>query len=74
MDAVVNEANINKFPILGVSQGCAVSISYAIKNPNKVSHLILFGGFARGKGQRNDPSYESKSKMEQTMILSGWED
>jgi hypothetical protein len=74
VDAVVNDAKINKFPILGVSQGCAVSIAYAIRNPNKVSHLILIGGFARGKGQRNDPDYEAKSKMEQTMILSGWED
>jgi len=74
MEAVVNESKINKFPILGVSQGCAVSIAYAIRNPNKVSHLILIGGFARGKGQRGDPSYEEKSKMEQTMILSGWED
>jgi pimeloyl-ACP methyl ester carboxylesterase len=74
MEAVVNNANIKKFPILGVSQGCGVSIAYAIRNPEKVSHLILFGGFARGKGQRNDPSYDVKSKMEQTMILSGWED
>jgi pimeloyl-ACP methyl ester carboxylesterase len=74
MEAVVNETKIDKFPILGVSQGCAVSIAYAIRNPNKVSHLILIGGFARGKGQRGDPSYEEKSKMEQTMILSGWED
>ena len=74
MEAVVNNSKIEKFPILGVSQGCAVSIAYAIKNPDKVSHLILFGGFARGKGRRNDPEYESKSKMEQTMILSGWED
>ena len=74
MEAVVNETKIDKFPILGVSQGCAVSIAYAIRNPNKVSHLILIGGFSRGKGQRGDPSYEEKSKMEQTMILSGWED
>mgnify|MGYP001169610562 FL=1 len=74
MEAVVNESKIDKFPILGVSQGCAVSIAYAIRNPNKVSHLILIGGFVRGKGQRGDPSYEEKSKMEQTMILSGWED
>lgn len=74
MEAVVNESKIDKFPILGVSQGCAVSIAYAIRNPNKVSHLILIGGFARGKGKRGDPSYEEKSKMEQTMILSGWED
>ena len=74
MEAVVNESKIDKFPILGVSQGCAVSIAYAIRNPNKVSHLILIGGFSRGKGQRGDPSYEEKSKMEQTMILSGWED
>ena len=74
MEAVVNESKIDKFPILGVSQGCAVSIAYAIRNPNKVSHLILIGGFSRGKGQRGDSSYQEKSKMEQTMILSGWED
>ena len=74
MEAVVNESKIDKFPILGVSQGCAVSIAYAIRNPNKVSHLILIGGFVRGKGQRGDSSYQEKSKMEQTMILSGWED
>ena len=74
MEAVVNNSKIDKFPIFGVSQGCAVSIAYAIKHPNKVSHLILIGGFARGKGQRGDPTYASKSDMEQTMILSGWED
>ena len=35
VDAVVNDAKINKFPILGVSQGCAVSIAYAIRNKTK---------------------------------------
>ncbi len=74
MEAVVDDTKIDKFPILGVSQGCAVSIAYAIKFPDKVSHLILLGGFARGKGKRNDSGYLVKSKMEQTMILSGWED
>ena len=37
MEAVVNNTKIEKFPILGVSQGCAVSIAYAIKNPDNVS-------------------------------------
>ena len=74
MEAVVHDSKIEKFPIFGVSQGCAVSIAYAIKFPEKVSHLVLIGGFARGKGKRNDPSYAAKSEMEQMMILSGWED
>ena len=73
METVINELKLDKFPLYGVSQGCPLSIAYAVKNPEKVSHLILFGGYAKGRAKRNDPNYESNSAMEQTMILSGWE-
>ncbi len=73
METVINELKLDKFPLYGVSQGCPLSIAYAVKNPEKVSHLILFGGYAKGRAKRNDPNYEANSAMEQTMILSGWE-
>ena len=48
METVVNASKLDKFPLYGVSQGCPLSIAYAVKYPEKVSHLILFGGYAKG--------------------------
>ena len=73
METVINTLNIDNFPLYGVSQGCPLSIAYAVKNPQKVSHLILLGGYSKGRAKRNDPNYQANSTMEQNMILSGWE-
>ncbi len=73
MRAVVDAANIDKFPIIGVSQGCAVSIAYAYNNPKKVTHLILSGGFARGRAKRGTTDFDQKIELEKNMILNGWE-
>src|SRR4051794_13341376 len=48
LEAVVDAAGIERFALLGISQGCAVSIAYAVRHPERVSHLILYGGFAVG--------------------------
>jgi pimeloyl-ACP methyl ester carboxylesterase len=48
MESVVKATNLNKFALLGISQGCAFSIRYAYENPDHVSCLILFGGYTRG--------------------------
>src|SRR6185437_5324504 len=48
MEAVADAASLGRFPILGFSQGCAVAIAYAVRHPQRVSHLILYGGFAAG--------------------------
>jgi pimeloyl-ACP methyl ester carboxylesterase/DNA-binding CsgD family transcriptional regulator len=38
--------------LLGISQGAASCILYAIAHPERVSHLILYGGYARGAALR----------------------
>lgn len=48
LESVVDAAKLDRFILLGVSQGASVSIAYAVKHPERVSHLILHGGFARG--------------------------
>jgi pimeloyl-ACP methyl ester carboxylesterase len=50
---VVDAAGVDRFPLLGISQGCAVSAAYAGRHPERASHLILYGGFAVG-GKKND--------------------
>jgi pimeloyl-ACP methyl ester carboxylesterase/DNA-binding SARP family transcriptional activator len=48
LGAVADSAGLDRFPIFGVSQGCAVAIEYAARHPERVTRLVLFGGFARG--------------------------
>ncbi len=41
LGAVVDAAGLDRFALLGISQGGPVAIAYAIQNPERVSHLIL---------------------------------
>jgi serine/threonine protein kinase/DNA-binding SARP family transcriptional activator/pimeloyl-ACP methyl ester carboxylesterase/predicted ATPase len=53
LETVVDAAGLDRFPLLGISQGGAVALAYAVRHPERVSHLILYGSYARGKLQRN---------------------
>ena len=53
LKTVVDDAGLDRFVLLGISQGCAVSIAFAERYPERVSHLILFGGFALGARKRS---------------------
>ena len=41
--------------LIGISQGVPTAIAYAIRHPERVSRLILYGGFATGVAHRGDP-------------------
>ena len=52
LEAVVDAAGLERFPLLGISQGGPVAIAYAVRNPERVSHLVLLGSFAQGRRKR----------------------
>jgi class 3 adenylate cyclase len=41
LETVVDAAGLERFPLFGVSQGCSVSIAYAVRHPERVTHLVL---------------------------------
>lgn len=49
---VVDAVGLERFPLLGLSQGAPVAIAYAVHHPERVSHLVLLGGFAQGRRKR----------------------
>jgi pimeloyl-ACP methyl ester carboxylesterase len=71
LETVVDAIGIDRFPLLGVSQGCAISIAYATRHPERVSHLILYGGFALG-GIKRSPEERDKRKAMETLMRLGW--
>ena len=72
LELVANAAELERFPLLGISQGAAVSIEFAARHPDRVSHLILFGGYAAG--WRHTASPEEVREREAVMVLTetGW--
>ena len=55
LEAVVDAAGLHRFALFGASQGAAIAIEFAARHPDRVSHLILYGGYLRGALKRNAP-------------------
>ena len=74
LETVVDAAGIERFPLLGLSQGCAVAIEYAARHPERVSHLILWGGYAAGWRATAGSDAELIAEREAiiTLVRSGW--
>jgi pimeloyl-ACP methyl ester carboxylesterase/DNA-binding CsgD family transcriptional regulator len=69
LEAVVDAVGLDRFALLGVSQGAAIAVSYAVRHPEHISELVLYGGFARGRrlrGQREQDDAVIAS------IRAGW--
>ena len=71
LETVVDTAGVKRFPLLGMSQGCAISVAYAVRNPERVSHLVLYGGFALG-GKKRSPAEKEKREAMTTLMRHGW--
>src|SRR5262245_56149250 len=71
LESVVDAAGVDQYPLLGISQGCAVSIAYAVRHPRRVSHLVLYGGFALGAKKRSPGEKEQRNALT-TLIRQGW--
>jgi pimeloyl-ACP methyl ester carboxylesterase/DNA-binding CsgD family transcriptional regulator len=60
------------FTLLGISQGAAVCVAYAASHPERVSSLILYGGYSRGWARRNQPEVEREHQAIVALTLLGW--
>jgi pimeloyl-ACP methyl ester carboxylesterase/DNA-binding CsgD family transcriptional regulator len=60
------------FALLGISQGAATCVAYAVKHPERVSQLVLYGGYARGTFRRGDPDKERLYRALIDLTRLGW--
>jgi pimeloyl-ACP methyl ester carboxylesterase/DNA-binding CsgD family transcriptional regulator len=71
LEAVVDAAGVDRFALLGISQGAALAITYAVRHPERVTHLIVYGGYARGRARRG-PVQREEAQVLVEAIRVGW--
>lgn len=72
LETVVDAAGFETFDLLGVSQGCAVSIAYSVRHPERVRRMVLYGGYSLGWKARNDPEELAFREIMLAAIETGW--
>ena len=69
LEAVIDAAGLERFALLGVSQGAAIAAAYAARHPARISDLVLYGGYARGRRLRGQGEEEEALIA---AIRAGW--
>ncbi|HSM87037.1 MAG TPA: alpha/beta fold hydrolase [Candidatus Limnocylindrales bacterium] len=72
LETVVEAAGVEKFALMGISQGGAVAIAYAIRHPDRVSHLVLINAFSRGLEARGTEKQLAGRRALQTLMRLDW--
>ena len=72
LETVVDASGVERFPLLGISQGGAVAIAYAARFPERVSHLILWGAYASGWRHGASPEMTAERDAVITLVRHGW--
>ena len=66
LEAIIDAARPTEpVTLLGISQGAVACITYAIRHPERVARMILYGGYARGALRRGTPL---KARAYQAMV------
>lgn len=73
LETVADAADLQCFPLIGISCGVAVAIEYAVRHPERVSQLICYGGFARGLLKKSsNPKVAQAAQAMLSAAKVGW--
>jgi pimeloyl-ACP methyl ester carboxylesterase/DNA-binding winged helix-turn-helix (wHTH) protein len=70
LEAVADASGVERFHLLGISQGGAVAVEYTVRHPERVDRLILYGAYSRGRIARGESAQVLAAV--QTLMRDGW--
>jgi pimeloyl-ACP methyl ester carboxylesterase/DNA-binding CsgD family transcriptional regulator len=73
LESVADAAGLDRFALLGVSTGAAIGVAYAARHPERLTHLVLYGGYARGRLLRGPAELRFQEAL-LSAIRAGWTD
>ena len=74
LETVVDAAQLDRPALLGISQGAAVAVAYAVRHPDRVSKLILYGGYPQGRNKRGSTAEAEMGQAFLSIMRHGWGD
>jgi pimeloyl-ACP methyl ester carboxylesterase/DNA-binding CsgD family transcriptional regulator len=73
LESIVDAAGLDRFALLGISQGGAAAVRYVVEHPERVTHLVLCGAYARGRLQRDlTDEQREENELLQAIVRVGW--
>ena len=72
LETVVDAAKLNRFTLLGISRGGAIAIAYAVKHPERVSKLVLYGAFPMGLNHYGTAKELEERRALVSLTRLGW--
>lgn len=74
LQAVVDELGLERYALLGISQGGPIAIAHAVRHPDRVSRLVLNGAYALGRNKRGSTRDLETGAAHLTLMRHGWGD
>jgi len=74
LEAVFDAAAVARAPILAISQGSAVAAAFAARRPERVSAIVMIGGFPVGRAKRTSKKDVERALAMRQMMTAGWDD
>jgi pimeloyl-ACP methyl ester carboxylesterase len=72
LEAVIDCLGLQRFALLGLSQGAAAAATFAARHPERVSRLILYGAYAQGRNRRGSADDSTTAQTMLAMMQQGW--
>lgn len=72
LESVVDAAGVERFDLLGISQGAPVAIAYSLRHPGRIRRMVLLGGYARGWRLRLTGEDLIRRQSMVTLSRTGW--
>ena len=72
LETVVDAAGLDRFSLLGISRGGSIAIAYAVKHPERVSKLVLYGAFPAGLNHYGTENAREARRALVSLLRLGW--
>jgi pimeloyl-ACP methyl ester carboxylesterase len=73
LETVLDASGFERVALLGMSQGGAIALAYAVRRPERVSRIVLWGAYARGRDRRDPtPREREESQTLIRLVKLGW--
>jgi pimeloyl-ACP methyl ester carboxylesterase/DNA-binding winged helix-turn-helix (wHTH) protein len=73
LETVVDTLGLQRVGLLGISRGAPIAIAYAARHPERVTRLVLHGGYPLGRRKRRGGTGTAMEDALATLIQHRWE-